>query len=204
MVDPPGGESGPGVLVLHSWWGLNDWTRNFCRRIAALGYTVVAPNLFNGEVPTSAEDAERTLAEQSPDSLSGLVVSSATTLRAVSKDPNARVAVIGLSMGASLAMWLAVRSPLEVAAVVNFYGAQSIDFEEANAVFQGHFGDEDHMVSEEDRVVTESFIRLGENETDFHVYPGAGHWFMEHGENFDPAASDTAFERMTTFLATNL
>ncbi len=204
MVDPPGGKSGPGVLVLHSWWGLNDWTKDFCRRIAALGYTVVAPDLFEGEIPRTVEEAEAVLGRQSPDTLSGLVLSSATTLRAVTKKPNDRVAVVGLSMGASLAMWLAARSPLEVSAVVSFYGAQSIDFENADAAFQGHYGDADHMVSEEDRVVTESFIRLGDNTTDFHVYPGAQQWFMEEGATFDPEASETAFHRMATFLARHL
>lgn len=43
LVDPPGGASGPGVLVLHSWWGLTDDVRDYCRAIAAEGYTVLAP-----------------------------------------------------------------------------------------------------------------------------------------------------------------
>ncbi len=204
MVDPPGGKSGPGVLVLHSWWGLNAWTKDFCRQIAALGYTVVAPDLFEGEIPATAEEAEAVLGRQNPDALSGLVLSSATTLRAVTKRPNDRIAVVGLSMGASLALWLAARSPLEVSAVVGFYGAQSIDFENADAAFQGHYGDSDHMVSEDDRVVTESFIRLGDNPTDFHVYPGAEHWFMEEGATFDAGAAAAAFQRMTQFLASHL
>ncbi len=204
MVDPPGGESGPGVLVLHSWWGMTEWTREFCRRIAALGYTVVGPDLLEGETPQSADVAEQVLAERSPDELSGLVMSSAQTLRAVSKDPNGKIAVIGLSMGASMALWLSARLPEEVSAAVVFYGAQSIDFDVATAAYQGHFGDQDHMVSEEDRVVTESFIRLGDKTTDFHVYPGAQHWFMEEGATFDPTAAELAFDRMSAFLAEHL
>ncbi|MGI9610717.1 MAG: dienelactone hydrolase family protein [Acidimicrobiia bacterium] len=204
LVEPPDGTSGPGVLVLHSWWGLNDWTRDFCRRIADLGYTVLGPDLLEGVNPTSEAEAEQVLAERSPDELSGLVMSSARTLRAVAKDPNAPIAVVGLSMGASMALWLAARQPEEVAASIVFYGTQSIDFDQATATFQGHFGDADHMVSEEDRVVTESFLRLGDNHTEFHVYPGAKHWFMEDGENFDDEASQIAFERMSRFLSSSL
>jgi carboxymethylenebutenolidase len=200
MVEPSEGQPGPGVLVLHSWWGLNDWTRDFCRRIAGLGYTVIGPDLLEGATPETEAEAEKALAERNPDELSGLVMSSARTLRAVAKDPNAPIAVVGLSMGASMAMWLAARLPEEIAAAIVFYGAQSIDFDDARAAFQGHFGDEDHMVSEEDRVVTESFLRLGDNTTDFHVYPGAKHWFMESGQNFDDEAAATAFERMSLFL----
>jgi carboxymethylenebutenolidase len=204
LVEPADGTSGPGVLVLHSWWGLNDWTRDFCRRIADLGYTVVGPDLLEGANPATEAEAQRALAERSPDELSGLVISSARTLRAVAKDPNAPIAVIGLSMGASMALWLAARLPEEVAAAIAFYGTQSIDFDDAKATFQGHFGDDDHMVSEEDRVVTESFLRLGDNTTEFHVYPGAKHWFMEQGENFDDDAARLAFERMSTFLSSAL
>ncbi len=200
MVEPADGQPGPGVLVLHSWWGLNEWTRGFCRRIADLGYTVVGPDLLEGSTPETAAEAEKVLAERSPDELSGLVMSSARTLRAVAKDPNAPIAVVGLSMGASMALWLAARLPEEVAAAIVFYGTQSIDFDDATATFQGHFGDEDHMVSEEERVVTESFLRLGDNVTEFHIYPGAKHWFMEHGENFDDDAATVAFERMSLFL----
>ena len=204
MVEPPGGGGGPGVLVLHSWWGLTDWTRDFCRRLAEKGFTVVSPDLLEGANPATEDEAQKVLTERSPDELSGLVMSSARTLRAVAKDPNAKIGVIGFSMGASMALWLAARMPTEVAASIVFYGAQSIDFDDAGATFQGHYGDDDHMVSEEDRVVTESFIRLGDNPTDFHVYPGAKHWFMEDGENFNPEAAELAFTRTVDFLQTHL
>lgn len=204
LVDPPGGVSGPGVLVLHSWWGLNDWTRDFCRRIAGLGYTVVAPDLLEGENPSDEPTAERVLAERNPDELSGLVLSSAATLRTVARDPHEAIGVVGFSMGASMALWLAARLPNKVAATVVFYGSQSIDFDDARAVFQGHFGDDDHLVSADERIVTESFLRLGDNDTEFHVYPGARHWFMEAGANYDVGAAEQAFDRMARFLAEHL
>ncbi|MEZ5377526.1 MAG: dienelactone hydrolase family protein [Acidimicrobiales bacterium] len=79
--------------------------------------------------------------------------------------------------------------------------AQSIDFDQADATFQGHFADDDHLVSEEDRVTTEAFIRLGDNDTDFHLYPDTQHWFFESGDTFDPAAAELAWDRMMAFLA---
>ncbi len=192
------------MLLLHSWWGLTDWARDFARRIAAEGYTVLAPDLLAGQTPETEQDAEAALAELSPDELSGLVMSSAHTVRAASDDRDAKIAVIGLSMGASMALWLSARLPDSVGPVVVFYGAQSIDFDDSNAVFQGHFAEDDHMVSEEDRVVTESFLRLGENDTEFHLYPGTNHWFFESGDTFDAEASDLAWERVKVFLRTHL
>lgn len=199
LIDPRGG-AGPGVLVLHSWWGLTPWTRDFCRRLAKLGYTVLAPDMFDGVQPVTEAEGEAVLAELSPDELSGLVMSSAQTLRVASRDANEPIGVVGFSMGASLGLWLSARLTREVGAVVVFYGAQSIDFDDATATYQGHFAELDHIVSEEDRVVTESFIRLGGRDTEFHLYPGTRHWFFEEGDTYDAEAADLAWRRMESFL----
>ncbi|MDH3296519.1 MAG: dienelactone hydrolase family protein [Acidimicrobiia bacterium] len=200
LVSPPGGGDGPGLLVLHSWWGLNPWVRDFCRRLAQQGYTVLAPDLFDGVQPITEAEGEAVLADQSPDELSGLVMSSAQTLRAASADSNRPIGVIGFSMGASLGLWLSARLTQDVGAVVAFYGAQSIDFDDATAVYQGHFAEEDHIVTEDDRVVTESFIRLGGQNTEFHLYPGVRHWFFEEGDTYDDEAAELAWNRMIDFL----
>ena len=204
LVNPRGGVRGPGVLLLHSWWGLTESVKDLAERVADLGYTVIAPDLLAGERPATAEEGEAALAALSPDELTGLVLSSAHTLRAVATDQTAPIAVIGLSMGGSMALWLAARLPESIKAVVTFYGTQSIDFDDATATFQGHFGGADPMIDEEDRVVTESFIRMGDNETEFHVYEGVGHWFFEEGEHHDPAASELAWNRMAAFLSDHL
>ncbi len=203
LIDPKGGP-GAGVLVLHSWWGLNPWTKEFCRRLAGVGFTALAPDLFDGVQPITEAEGEAVLASVDADELSGLVMSSAQALRAASVDPERPIAVIGFSMGASLALWLSARLTTEVRAVVSFYGAQSIDFDDATAIYQGHYAEDDHVVSEEDRVVTESFIRLGGRETDFHLYPGTKHWFFEEGDNFDEGAAETAWKRVEAFLARTL
>lgn len=204
LVDPPGGRPGPGVLVLHSWWGLTDWVRDFCRRLAGEGYTVLAPDMFDGVQPVTEPEGEAVLAGIDADQMSGLVMSSAHALRAASHDPNRPIAVIGFSMGASLAMWLSARLGDTVGAVVSFYGAQSIDFEDAAASFQGHYAEDDEFVSEEDRVLTESFIRLGGSETEFHLYPRTNHWFFEQGDRHDPEAAALAWDRTVEFLSRRL
>ncbi|MFV0259484.1 MAG: dienelactone hydrolase family protein [Acidimicrobiales bacterium] len=200
LVDPPGGEHGPGVMVLHSWWGLNDWVRSFCRRVAAEGFTVLAPDLFDGVQPITEAEGEAVLAGQNADELSGLVMSSAHTLRAMSADPNRPIAVIGFSMGASLAYWIAARLGSVINGVVAFYGTQAIDFDEAGAEFLGHYAEDDHIVTEDERVVTESFIRLGGKSTEFHIYPRTRHWFFEDGDTFHPEAAELAWDRSIAFL----
>lgn len=204
LVNPRGGVKGPGVLLLHSWWGFTEEVKDLAERIADEGYTVIAPDLMDGARPATAEEGEAALAALSPDELSGLVLSSAHALRSVAVDPTASIGVIGLSMGGSMALWLSARLPDSVSAVVTFYGAQSIDFDDATATYLGHFGDQDHLIDEEERVVTESFIRLGGRDTEFHVYEGAGHWFFEPGEHFNANAAELAWTRTVDFLKTHL
>src|SRR5580765_5802832 len=54
---PPAGE-GPGVLVLHAWWGLNDTMKAFCTRLAESGFVAFAPDLYHGKVADTIADAE--------------------------------------------------------------------------------------------------------------------------------------------------
>ena len=204
LVQPDDGP-GPGVLVLCSWWGLTRYMKDFCGTLADNGYTVLAPDLLQGERPDTEAEGERALAELDADDLTGLVISSAHLVRSAAADAAAPIAVVGFSMGASLAFWLSARLPGSVHGVVAFYGAQSIDFEDARAVYQGHFAEDDHWVSDDDRVLTESFVRLSGLDTEFHVYPGTRHWFMEEGNpNHDPEAAAEALERTLAFLDRHL
>ena len=49
---------GPGVLVLHAWWGLNDTIKAFCTRLAEAGFVAFAPDLYHGKVADTIADAE--------------------------------------------------------------------------------------------------------------------------------------------------
>jgi len=49
LAVPPGGK-GPGVLVLHAWWRLNDTIKAFWVRLDKTGFTAFAPNLYHGKV----------------------------------------------------------------------------------------------------------------------------------------------------------
>jgi carboxymethylenebutenolidase len=194
--------TGPGVLVLHSWWGLTKGVKEFCNRLCDEGFVVLAPDLLDGVVPETAAEAEVELAESDPNTTADLVLSSTFALRTVSDDPSGPVAVIGFSMGASWALWAATRQPDSFSKVVAYYGSQTIDFSSLTAAVQGHFPEHDALVSADDVVLLESeLFELGLEPEIWH-YPGARHWFAEPGieEFYDPEAAELAWSRTVEFL----
>jgi carboxymethylenebutenolidase len=202
LVQPDAGPS-HGVLLLHSWWGLTRGVKDLVERLADEGHTVLAPDLLGGVVPRDAQEAQQLLADSDPNATAALIMSSLIALRANTRDPQERVSVVGFSMGASWALWLATRLPTDVDAVVAYYGSQNIDFEELEAPVLGHFAQADPLVSEDDLVEMHSRLLLSEKSFDLYRYEGTSHWFAESGTegHFDEAAAELAWQRTIEFLA---
>lgn len=202
FVMPPAGP-GPGVLLLHSWWGLTPFFRRLADRLADEGFTVLAPDLNMGQTFEDQEEAQRHLAEANPNHLARLVLDSAAIL--LERTPAPRIGVVGFSMGASLALWASVRLPQAISAVSAFYGTQSIDFAGASASYQLHYADSDHLVSEDDAVFMEATMSLEDLGVEVHRYEGTKHWFFEADSTaHDPAAAEIAFQRTVDFLRRSL
>ena len=54
----PASGKGPGVLVLHAWWGLNDTMKALCERLASEGFITFAPDLYHGKIAVTIPEAE--------------------------------------------------------------------------------------------------------------------------------------------------
>ncbi|MBM3684997.1 MAG: dienelactone hydrolase family protein [Actinobacteria bacterium] len=204
LVRPPAG-SPAGVLVLHSWWGLTPFMRSVCDRLSDLGYVALAPDLLDGARPTTPDEAQAVLQGADINNTAGLVLSSARSLRALTTDDRAPIAVVGFSMGASWAYWLATRSAQEVAAVVGFYGMQSGDLSAAQAVVQAHFAEFDEFASAEQIIDFEMRLLAGGRDAELWHYEGTSHWFFEEDRApaYDPDAAALAWERVVAFLRTH-
>lgn len=192
---------GPGVMVLHSWWGLNRSIVEFCNRLCDEGFVVMAPDLFDGEIPETIEQAQRLLDDMDPNAAANLVLSSGVALRSATDDPAGAVAIVGFSMGASMALWAAARQPESFDKVVAYYGTSSLDFSHLQARVLGHFVDDDVMVPDDDVTLLSAELFEAGVEPEIWHYDSV-HWFAETGDHgcYDEAAAELAWERTLEFL----
>ncbi|HEX9864653.1 MAG TPA: dienelactone hydrolase family protein [Acidimicrobiia bacterium] len=194
---------GPGVLMLHSFWGLTASMKGLCDDLADHGYTVLAPDINFGELPASEQEALDHLGRADPNRLASLVLSSAKLLHEKSTD--GPIGMVGFGMGGSLALWASVRLADLVGAAVSFYGSQQIDFAGAKAAYLVHLAEEDEYVSDDEAAFMEATMRLENLDVDVSRRSGTRHGFAEpDGDTFDPGAFDEAWAKTLQFLDSRL
>jgi carboxymethylenebutenolidase len=190
---------GPGVLVLHSFWGLTPSVKSLCDDLADHGYTVLAPDINFGELPASEQEALDHLGRADPNRLASLVLSSARLLH--EKSTEGPIGMVGFGMGGSLALWASVRLAGMVRAAVSFYGSQQIDFAGSQSSYLIHLAEDDDYVSNDEAAFMEATMRLEELDVEVVRHPGTRHGFAEpDGDTFDPTAFDRAWVGTLEFL----
>lgn len=205
----PASGSGPGVVVLQEWWGLDDHIRSICDRLAAEGFFALAPDLFHGETTSQPDQAEQLMMalsmEGAEKEMSG-AVSYLSALEGVSGD---RIGAVGFCLGGGLAIWAAASDP-RIAAAVSYYYVMphgKPDFSKVKAAVLGHFGTADEFISLEDaRALAD---QLGESgvEAEFNYYEGAGHAFFNDTNRlgtYDAALAEESWGRTVAFLRDRL
>ena len=194
---------GPGVLLLHSFWGLTSAVKALADDLADSGHTVLAPDINFGELPATEQEALDHLGKASPDRLASLVLSSAGLLNEKSTD--GPIGIIGFGMGGSLGLWASVRLHDIVGAAVSFYGSQQIDFAGSNSAYLIHLAEDDEFISEDEAAFMEATMGLEALQVEVIRYPGTRHGFAEpDGQTFDPAATDQAWSTTKEFVGTRL
>jgi carboxymethylenebutenolidase len=200
LASPAGG--GPGVLLLHSWWGLKPAFKEMCDHLAEQGFTVLAPDLRGGQIAQSIEEAEE-MAEKSDGDLIGQIVFTAKDhLREITKG---KIGLIGFSMGAAWALTIASSTPDQIGATVVCYGNEDVDVGRIMSKVMGHFSDNDEW--EPNEWVDKKFgeMKSAGVEHTLHIYPGVAHWFMESDRpEYDSAVASLAWERTIEFLRGSL
>jgi dienelactone hydrolase len=123
----------PGVLIVHEWWGLNDYVRKRAERLAAMGYVAFALDMYGrGRVTEHPKQAGEWATEISANvelwrarAEAGLEI-----LKGQPQTDRTRIAAIGYCFGGSTVQQLAY-SGAAVRGVVSFHGGPQIPPENA-------------------------------------------------------------------------
>jgi carboxymethylenebutenolidase len=205
----PAGESGPGLIVLQEWWGLDEHIRSICDRFAAEGFYALAPDLYRGETTVQPSEAEQKMMAMSMEQAEQDMCGAASFLSEQPGVQGSTVGAVGFCLGGGLAIWAAARCE-EIGPAVTFYYVMphgKPDFSGISGPVLGHFGTNDEFVPVEDAKKLESELREAGVAVEFEFYEGAGHAFFNDTDRlgtFDAQARDAAWQRTLSFLRASL
>ena len=209
----PDTATGPGVVVLHAWWGLTEPFRQVCDRLAQAGFIALAPDLYRGKSTNSVEEAEAlgSALDQNEQQWRGDIAGALRYLRqhgaATPADGRGAFVCAGFSLGGAYALDTSVTLASEIAAVVVFYDTYpGLEYDRAQAAYLCHYAEDDQFVSAANVAQMEREMHAAGRPATIYTYPGTKHWFFEPNrpDAYDAAAAALAWERTLAFLNTEL
>lgn len=201
----PGGKGPfPAIVVIHEWWGLNDWVKANARRFAEKGYVALAIDLYRGKVADNPDLAHELMRGVPEDRAERDLKAAVVYLRFRKDVDPKRIGAIGWCMGGGYSLALALKQSDLTAAVV-CYGRLATDktaLGNIGASIYGIFGGHDGGIPVNDvRQFEQTLHELGKN-VEIHVYEDAGHAFMNpnNKKGYREADAKDAWTRIDAFF----
>jgi carboxymethylenebutenolidase len=208
LYTPPGKGPFPALIVIHEYWGLNDWVKEQASKLADQGYEALAIDLYRGKVATTPDMAHE-LMRGVPDDRANRDLEAAFDF--LQSQPNVkkdRIGAIGWCMGGGYALEVAIDEPTLAADVIN-YGHLVTDpstIKKINAPILGMFGAQDQGITPDDVHKFEAAMKAQGKTVEIKIYDDAGHAFENPNNKTGYRAADAedAWKRTVTFLADSL
>ena len=186
----------PGVLVVHEWWGLNDYARSRAEQLAELGYVAFAADMYGGDKVTShpAQAGEWMKATTSNlDAWRSRAMKGLEKLRSLSMTDDSRLAAIGYCFGGATVLQLAYAGA-DLDAVVSFHGSLPLPQGNEAANFKGRVvvehGNADAFVPADKVAAFRSAMQDAGVDLVFNGYDGVRHGFT------NPDAGDFGLDNL--------
>jgi carboxymethylenebutenolidase len=209
LAVPPGG-SGPGVIVVEEWWGLDDHMVDICDRFAAEGFVALAPDLMGGRVAHDSDEAGEMMQQLPADKAATALGGAVDYLLGHDSVTSSTVGVVGFCMGGGFALMMAAQQGDRVSAAVPFYGVgQGVpdSYTGITADVQGHYGEHDEFYPvDAAREQEEQIRRESKGSVEFFYYP-AGHAFHNDKDRlgtYDEESARQAWSRTVDFLRSHV
>jgi carboxymethylenebutenolidase len=206
LAEPDG--EGPGLIVLHEWWGLDDNVRKMADRFAEEGFVTLVPDLFHGDSTEEPSEAEKQLMALKVDEAVKEMKGAVTYVLDHDKC-DGKVGAVGFCAGGGLSVW-AASADARIGAAVTYYYVMphgKPDFSTIEAPVLGHFGTEDEFIPPDDAKALEAELQEAGVEAAFEYYEGAGHAFANDHDRlgtYDEGHAKKAWKRTVSFLKEKL
>ncbi len=208
LYEPEGDGQFPAIVVIHEWWGLNDWVKEQASKLADQGYVTLAVDLYRGKVATTPDMAHEIMRGVPEDRAGRDLRAAVAFLRSQSYVKKDRIASIGWCMGGGYSLQTALEVPDLAATVIN-YGhlvTEPESLQKIHAPILGLFGGKDQGITPEDVGKFEAALKKLGKKIDVKIYPEAGHAFENPNNKagYRPDDAADAWKRTVEFLAANL
>jgi len=208
LYTPAGKGPFPGLVVIHEWWGLNDWVKDEASKLADEGYVALAVDLYRGKVATTPEMAHEIMRGVPEDRAKRDLHAAVEFLKSQPSVKKDRIGSIGWCMGGGYALDVALQEPDLAATVIN-YGHLATDTDalrKINAPILGLFGAQDHGITPDDVHKFEQALQQLGKKVEIKIYDDAGHAFENPNNKDGYRAEDAAdaWKRTVAFLAGTL
>jgi carboxymethylenebutenolidase len=208
LYTPEGKEPFPGIIVIHEWWGLNDWVKEQAAKLSDQGYVTLAVDLYRGKVATTPDEAHEIMRGLPEDRAKRDLHAAVEFLSSQSNVKKDRIGSIGWCMGGGFSLDVALQEPTLKADVIN-YGHLATDpasLQKINASVLGLFGGQDRGIPVEDVKKFEQTLKGQGKKVEIVIYPEAGHAFENPNNKAGYRAEDAAdaWKRTTAFFASTL
>ncbi len=173
----------PGILVVHEWWGLNDYARKRADMLAKMGYVAFAADMY-GEGKTTEHPKEASamagMVRKNLKTWEGRALTALKVLQDDSKVDSKKLASIGYCFGGSTSLQLALAGA-PIKAAVSFHGAlpavTETDAKKIQAKVLVCHGADDAFIPQKAIDGFKSALDAAKTDYIFESYPGAVHSF---------------------------
>jgi carboxymethylenebutenolidase len=208
LYTPAGKGPFPALVVVHEWWGLNDWVKDQASKLADQGYVSLAVDLYRGKVATTPDMAHEIMRGVPEDRAKRDLHAAVEFLKSQPTVRKDRIGSIGWCMGGGYALDVALQEPDLAATVIN-YGHLATDPEalkRINSPILGLFGGQDRGITPDDVHKFEQQLKQQGKKVDIKIYDDAGHAFENPNNKDGYRAADAAdaWKRTADFLAMTL